>query len=97
MNTLLTTDEELRINPPCWESALFFLDVFTYMESEFGVIDLVTTGMFDLSHEETAKELDVKKSLRAIRHKAAIAKDIVKWVAENRSLLDDCPEHFKLD
>ena len=94
MNTLLTTDEELRINPPCWESALFFLDVFTHMESEFGVIDLVTTGMFDLSHPETAKELDLEKSLRAIRHKSAIAKDIVKWVAENKSLLDDYPEHF---
>ncbi len=97
MNTILTTAEEIKINPPCWESALFFLDVFTYMESEFGIIDLVTTGMFDLSHPETAKELDLKKSLRAIRYKATIAKDIVKWVAENKSRLDDYPEHFHRD
>ncbi len=97
VNTILTTDKELEINPPCWESALFFLDTFTYMETEFGVIDLVTTGMFDLSHPATATELDLKKSLRAIRHKSSIAKNIVKWVAENKHLLDDYPQHLHRD
>lgn len=89
-----TSDEALNINPPCWESALFFLDTFTYMESEFGVVDLVSTGMFDLSHPETAEELNLEKSLRAIRQKSSIAKSIVKWITENKDSLADYPEHL---
>lgn len=85
------TDRELNINPPCWESALHFLDTFTYMDSEFGVIDLVATGMFDMSHPDTAAELDVVRAVRAIRHKSQMAKNIVRWVAENRDLLGDYP------
>jgi hypothetical protein len=81
------SNNELQINPPCWESALHFLDTLTYMDSEFGVIDLVATEMFDLSHPETAEELDLKKALRAIRHKSSIAKSIVRWMAENEELL----------
>lgn len=95
VNTMWTSDNELKINPPCWESALFFLDTFTYMDSEFGVVDLVSTGMFDLSHPETAEELDLKKALRAIRQKTSIAKSIVKWIAENEDLLEDYPEHLR--
>lgn len=90
-----TSDDELKINPPCWESALFFLDTFTYLDSEFGVIDLVATGMFDLTDPNTAEELDLKKALRAIRQKTSIAKSIVKWVVENEDLLDDYPEHLR--
>lgn len=97
MNTMWTTNEELKINPPCWKSALFFLDTFTYMESEFGVIDLVTTGMFDLSHPETADQLDVERALRAIRQKSSIAKAIVQWIAENKDCLDDYPKHLGCD
>ena len=85
------TDRELNINPPCWESALHFLDTFTYMDSEFGVIDLVTTGMFDMSHPDTAAELDVVSAIRAIRHKSQMAKNIVRWVADNKDLLGDYP------
>lgn len=92
VNTMWATDTELNINPPCWESALHFLDTFTCMDSEFGVIDLVTTGMFDLSHPETASELDMTKALRAIRHKSLMAKNIVKWVASNREALGDYPK-----
>ncbi|MEO1620581.1 MAG: hypothetical protein AAFU53_06045 [Cyanobacteria bacterium J06632_3] len=95
VNTMWTTDDELKINPPCWESALFFLDTFTYMDSEFGVIDLIATEMFDLSHPGTAEELDLPKALRAIRQKSSIAKSIVKWIAENKDLLDDYPEELK--
>lgn len=95
MNTMWTNNDELKINPPCWESALFFLDTFTYMDSEFGIIDLVATGMFDLSHPETAEELDLKKALRAIRQKTSIAKSIVQWVADNKDLLEDYPEHLR--
>ncbi len=95
MNTMWTNNDELKINPPCWESALFFLDTFTYMDSEFGIVDLVTTGMFDLSHPETAEELDLKKALRAIRQKTSIAKSIVKWIAQNEDLLEDYPEHLR--
>ena len=93
MNTMWTTNEELNINPPSWESALHFLDTFTYMDSEFGVIDLVSTGMFDLSHPETASELDMAKALRAIRHKSLMAKNIVKWVAQNRETLGEYPDY----
>lgn len=92
-----TSDDELNINPPCWESALFFLDTFTYMDSEFGIVDLVATGMFDLSHLETFEELDLKKALRAIRQKSAFAKSVVKWIAENEELLDDYPKHLRHD
>lgn len=95
MNTMWTSDDELKINPPCWESALFFLDTFTYMESEFGIVDLVATGMFDLEHEGTAAELDLKKALRAIKQKSSIAKSIVQWIAENEDLLDDYPEELR--
>ena len=92
MNTMWTSQDELKINPPCWESALFFLDTFTYMESEFGVVDLVATEMFDLTHPGTAQELDLPKSLRAIRQKSSIAKQIVQWIAQNKDLLEDYPE-----
>gem|GEM_PF-3568730 len=95
MNTMWTNDTELKINPPCWESALFFLDTFTYMDSELGVIDLVATGMFDLTHPETLQELDLAKALRAIRQKTSIAKSIIRWIAQNEDLLDDYPEHLR--
>lgn len=91
MNTMWTTDNELQINPPCLASALFFLDTFTYLDSEFGVVDLVSTGMFDLSHPGTAQELDLEKNLRAIRRKSAYAKDIVRWIVENKDNLADYP------
>ena len=68
-----TTDDELNINPPCWESAVYFLDTFTYLDSEFGIIDLVATEMFDLIHPGTAEELNLPKALRAIRQKTSIA------------------------
>ncbi len=87
VNTMWTTDNELQINPPSWESALHFLDRFTYMDAEFGIVDLVATEMFDLSHPETAKELDLKKALRTIRRKSEIAKSIVRWIADNEDLL----------
>lgn len=90
-----TTDDELNINPPCWESAVYFLDTFTYLDSEFGIIDLVATEMFDLTHPGTAEELDLPKALRAIRQKISIAKSIVKWIAENRDLLDDYPTELQ--
>lgn len=91
------TDRELNINPPCWESALQFLDTFTYMDSEFGVIDLVTTGMFDMSHPDTAAELDISRAVRAIRHKSQMAKNIVRWVADNRETLGDYPVPSQTD
>ncbi|MEL6159431.1 MAG: hypothetical protein AAFR18_09455 [Cyanobacteria bacterium J06627_32] len=95
MNTMWTNNDELKINPPCWESALYFLDTFTYMESEFGVVDLVATDMFDLSHPDTAEELDLPKALRSIRQKSSIAKAIVQWIAENKDLLDDYPAELR--
>ena len=96
MNTMWTNEDGLKINPPSWESALHFLDTFTYLESEFGIIDLVSTDMFDLTHPGTAEELDLQKALRAIRQKASLAKLILRWIAENRDLLDDYPEGLDL-
>lgn len=95
VNTMWTAGDQLQINPPCWESAVFFLDTFTYLESEFGVVDLVSTGMFDLSHPGTAQELDLKKNLRAIRCKSRQAKDIVKWIADHKAQLEDYPDHLR--
>ncbi len=95
MNTMWTTNQELKISPPCWESALFFLETFTDVEAEFGIIDLIATGMFDLAHPETAEQLDMKKALRAIRQKSSIARDIVQWIAENKDLLEDYPPHLR--
>jgi hypothetical protein len=90
-----TSDAGLTINPPSWESALSFLDTFTYLDAEFCVIDLVTTGMFDLDHPETAEKLDLQKSLRSIRQKASLAKGIVKWISENEADIADYPEQLR--
>ncbi len=95
MNTMWTNEDGLKINPPCWESAIHFLDTFTYMDSEFGIIDLVATDMFDLTHPSTAEELDLPKALRAIRQKSSLAKSVVEWIAENRDFLEDYPDQLK--
>ena len=90
-----TNEEGLKINPPCWKSAAYFLDTFTYLESEFGIVDLVATDMFDLTHPGTAEELDLPKAIRAIRQKSSLAKSIVKWIAENKDVLDDYPQQLR--
>ncbi|MEL6776019.1 MAG: hypothetical protein AAFO06_02100 [Cyanobacteria bacterium J06597_16] len=92
LNTMWMSDNALQLNPSSLENALFFLDRFTYLDAEFCVIELVSTGMFDLSHPETAQELDLKKSLRAIKQKSLSAKGILKWIAENKDQLEDYPE-----
>ncbi|MBE9079064.1 hypothetical protein IQ241_17465 [Romeria aff. gracilis LEGE 07310] len=89
MNTLWTNSQELKINPPHWDTALYFLDVFTQLEAEFNQIELVLTDMFDLSHPETLNQIDPDRAVRAIKMKASIAKAIVKWVGENKDLLDE--------
>lgn len=95
MNTMWTSENGLEFNPPCWENAIHYLDTFTYMDSEFGIVDLVSTEMFDLTHPGTAEELNLPKALRTIRHKSALAKSIVKWIAENKDSLDDYPEQLR--
>ena len=92
MNTMWLVDNELKVDPPNWESALYFLDTFTYLESEFGLVELAATGMFDLSHPATEKELDLLKSLRAMRQKASLAKLVLRWIIENRELLEGYPQ-----
>ena len=91
MKTMWTNNNALEINPPRWESALYFLDTFTYLESEFGIIDLAATGMLDLSHPATAEELDLPRTLRAIRQKVSITKSILHWIANHRESLEDFP------
>lgn len=92
MKTLWINNHDLELNPPSWENALDYLDTFTCLDSEFGVVDLVTTGMFDLSHPDTAAELDVSKALRTIRQKASIAKEVMRWISENKEILGAYPD-----
>ncbi|MBE9059880.1 hypothetical protein [cf. Phormidesmis sp. LEGE 11477] len=92
MSTMRLVNDELEINPPNWESALHFLDTFTYLESEFGLVDLASTGMFDLSHPVTEQALDLPKNLRAIRQKASLSKLVLRWIAENKETLGDYPQ-----
>lgn len=89
MNTLLTNSQELKINPPRWETALYFLDIYTQLEAEFNQIELLLTDMFDLSHPETQEQLNPASAVRAIKMKASIAKEIIKWLSENKALLDE--------
>lgn len=91
MNTLWLANDELEIDPPNWESALHFLDTFTYLDSEFGLVDLAATGMFDLLHSATRQELELAKALRAMRQKASLAKLVLRWIIENRETLGDYP------
>ncbi|MEM9161813.1 MAG: hypothetical protein AAGC54_01935 [Cyanobacteria bacterium P01_F01_bin.4] len=89
MNTLLSTNEKLMISPPNWEAALYFLETFTQLEDEFMRIELAATGMFDLEHPETAQTLDLAGAVRAIKLKSQLAKDVLKWVAEHKHVLDE--------
>ncbi|MEL6136362.1 MAG: hypothetical protein AAFR42_02970 [Cyanobacteria bacterium J06628_6] len=88
MNTLWSSQDKLMINPPNWEAALHFLETFTHLDDEFSRIELANTGMFDLSHAETAEKLDLEGAVRAIKLKSRLAKEIVQWIAENEHLLD---------
>lgn len=92
MHTIWLTNNELKIDPPNWESALYFLDTFTYLDTEFGTVDLAATGMFDLLHPATEQALDLPKSLRAIRQKTSLAKLVLGWIIENRELLGRYPQ-----
>ncbi len=74
---------------------MYFLENFTYLDAEFGMIDLAATGMFDLSHAATAQEIDLAKTLRTIRQKVSITKLILHWIVENRDRLEDCPQELQ--
>ncbi|NEP19788.1 MAG: hypothetical protein F6J97_23365 [Leptolyngbya sp. SIO4C1] len=89
MNTLWSTDKQLMINPPNWEAAFYFLDTFTQLEDEFMRIELAATGMFELDHPETAEKLDLEAAVRAVKLKARLAKDILRWIAEHEHLLNE--------
>ncbi|EDX86491.1 hypothetical protein S7335_4195 [Synechococcus sp. PCC 7335] len=91
MNTMWLADNEIKIDPPNWKSALYFLDTFTYLDSEFGIVDLAATGMFDLLHPATEQALNLPKSLRAIRQKASLAKLVLRWIIKNRELIGNYP------
>ncbi len=74
---------------------MYFLETFTYLDAEFGMVDLAATGMFDLSHTDTAQELDLTRTLRTIRQKVSITKSILRWIAENKERLEDCPTELQ--
>ncbi|MEM1254161.1 MAG: hypothetical protein AAGI69_17155 [Cyanobacteria bacterium P01_H01_bin.21] len=84
MNTFLAGPDCPILNPPELETALHFLTIFTNLEDEFNRIDLVNTGLFDLEHPDTAKQLDVAGALRKIKRKSQLAKTVVRWVDDNR-------------
>ncbi|MEM6255410.1 MAG: hypothetical protein AAF821_21050 [Cyanobacteria bacterium P01_D01_bin.156] len=88
MNSFLAGSNCPIIDPPELETALHFLEIFTNLEDEFNRIDLVNTGLFDLEHPETAQQLDLPGAIRAIRHKSKLAKDVLRWVDDNRYSLN---------
>ncbi|MBE9065247.1 hypothetical protein IQ260_01095 [Leptolyngbya cf. ectocarpi LEGE 11479] len=88
MNTFLANQDCPIIDPPELETALHFLAIFTNLEDEFNRIDLVNTGLFDLEHLETAEQLDLPGALRAIKSKSRLAKNVLRWVDDNRYSLE---------
>lgn len=88
MNIFLDSQDCPILDPPELETALYFLAIFTNLEDEFGRIDLVNTGLFDLDHIETAQQLDLPGALRAIKSKSRLAKNILRWVDDNRYSLE---------
>lgn len=84
MNTFLAGQDCPILDPPELETALYFLGIFTNLEDEFNRIDLINTGLFDLSHTETAQQLDLPGAIRAIKSKSQLAKNVLRWVDDNR-------------
>ncbi len=88
MNTFLAGPDCPIIDPPELETALHFLVIFTNLEDEFNRIDLVNTGLFDLEHPDTAQQLDLPGAIRAIKSKTRLAKNVLRWVDDNRYSLN---------
>lgn len=88
MNTFLASPDCPILDPPELETALHFLEIFTNLEDEFNRIELVNTGLFDLEHPETAQQLDLPGALRAIKRKSQLAKNVLRWVDNNRYSLN---------
>lgn len=88
MNTFLAGPDCPIIDPPELETALHFLAIFTNLEDEFNRIDLVNTGLFDLEHPDTAQQLDLPGAIRAIKSKTRLAKNVLRWVDDNRYSLN---------
>ncbi|MEM7066119.1 MAG: hypothetical protein AAF572_23510 [Cyanobacteria bacterium P01_B01_bin.77] len=84
VNTFLANPDCPIIDPPKLETALYFLAIFTHLEDEFNRIDLINTGLFDLDHPETAQQLDLSGVLRTIKSKSQLAKNVLRWVDDNR-------------
>ncbi len=84
MNTFLASQDCPILDPPELETALHFLTIFTNLEDEFNRIDLVNTGLFDLEHPDTAQQLDLTGALRAIKNKSQLAKNVLRWIDNNR-------------
>ncbi|MEO0350880.1 MAG: hypothetical protein AAF282_12630 [Cyanobacteria bacterium P01_A01_bin.15] len=88
MNTFLAGNDCPIIDPPELETALHFLAIFTNLEEELNRIDLVNTGLFDLEHPDTAQQLDLPGAIRAIKSKSQLAKNVIRWVDDNRYSLN---------
>lgn len=88
MNSFLAGNHCPIPNPPKLETAVYFLTVFTNLEAEFNRIDLANTGLFNLEHPETAQQLNLAGAIRAIRYKSKLAKELLRWVDDNRYRLE---------
>ena len=88
MNTFLAGPDCPIIDPPELETALHFLAIFTNLDDEFNRIDLVNTGLFDLTHPDTAQQLDLPGAIRDIKSKTRLAKNVLRWVDDHRYSLN---------
>lgn len=67
-----------------WSKTVYFLSVTLEMDREFQSIEYAASGMFDLCHTETLKQLELRRSVQTVNFKVQIARSMLKWLAANR-------------
>lgn len=71
------------VNMPPRAKMLFYLHATLEADREFLAIEYAASGMLDLTHSETLKELDLNGALKTIQCKAEIARQMIRWLAEH--------------
>lgn len=61
-----------------------FLTVTLEMERELQSIEYAASGMFDLSHPQTLKQLELRQSVLTVYSKIEAARSMLRWLAANR-------------
>ena len=82
-NTPPTHPKPVDAEMPPRAKLLFYLDATLESDREFAAIEYAASGMLDLTHAETLKELDLDGALRTIQCKAEIARQMIRWLAEH--------------